>query len=77
MAKSKYSNTYAKMDKSYAKGKNEKYMSKGMKSSGKVMGHDGKVYSINTNSEQYDMGKIRYDSVGTKGYPRQAFDYQY
>lgn len=66
-----------KMSKSYAKSKNERYMSKGMKSSGKVMGHDGAVQSINTNSEQYDMSKIRWDSVGTKGYPRQAFDYKY
>jgi len=66
-----------KMGKSYAMSKNERYMSKGMKSSGKVMGHDGSVKSIPTNTEQYDMGKIRWDSVGTKGYPRQAFDYQY
>ncbi len=71
MAKSKYS--AKSMGKSYAK-HNDKYMKGGK---GKVMGHDGGVSSINTNSEQYDMGKIQYDSVGSKGYPSQAFDYKW
>ncbi len=74
MGHSKYSSK--SMGKSYAKS-NDKY-AKGMKAGkGKVMGHDGGVYPIATDSEQYDMGKIRYDSVGTKGYPAQAFDYKY
>lgn len=30
------------------------------------------VSSINTNSEQYDTGRIRYYSSGTRGYPQQA-----
>lgn len=42
---------------------------------------DGKqspeVFKIDTDSEKYDMDRVRYDSVGTKGYPRQAFDYDY
>lgn len=38
---------------------------------------DGGVYGINTESEKYDIGKIRYHSVGSKGYPSQAFDYDY
>lgn len=42
---------------------------------------DGKqapeVFGIDTDSEKYDMDRVRYDSVGTKGYPRQAFDYDY
>lgn len=71
---SKYSSK--SMGKSYSK-ENYKYM-KGMKGMNmKVMGHDGGVYPINTMAEQYDMGKIRYDSVGTKGYPAQAFDYKW
>lgn len=35
------------------------------------------VRPINANSEQYDMDKIRWNSVGSKGYPSQAFDYEY
>lgn len=38
---------------------------------------DGSVYGIPTNSEKYDMGRMKYDSVGSKGYPKQAFDYDY
>ena len=33
---------------------------------------DGVVKNISTNSEKYDMGRCKYDSVGTKGYPSQA-----
>ena len=47
----------------------------------KEMLKDGKqapsVYGIETDSEKYDMDRIRYDSVGMKGYPKQAFDYDY
>lgn len=35
------------------------------------------VYGIETDSEKYDLDRVRYDSVGTKGYPRQAFEYDY
>ena len=35
------------------------------------------VKPIATNSEQYDMGRLRYESVGSKGYPAQAWDYDY
>lgn len=35
------------------------------------------VYGIDTDSEKYDMDRVRYDTVGTKGYPRQAFEYDY
>jgi hypothetical protein len=37
----------------------------------------GFVYGINTETEKYDMGRVRYDSVGMKGYAPQAFDYDY
>lgn len=35
------------------------------------------VYGINTEAEKYDLGRLRYDTVGMKGYPRQAFEYDY
>lgn len=35
------------------------------------------VKNISTTSEQYDMGRIRYEHVGSKGYPAQAWDYKY
>ena len=35
------------------------------------------VYDIDTDTEKYDLGRMRYDSVGMKGYSRQAFDYDY
>lgn len=37
----------------------------------------GEVKKISTDSEKYDMGRMRYYSVGTKGYPAQAMDYEY
>ena len=42
-----------------------------------IMGHASKVYEINTNSEQYDMGRVKPYKQGTRGYPSQAFDYKY
>ena len=33
---------------------------------------DGTVKGIKMDSEKYDMGKCRYHSDGTKGYPAQA-----
>ena len=35
------------------------------------------VYDIRTDTEKYDLGRMRYDSVGMKGYSKQAFDYDY
>lgn len=37
----------------------------------------GMVKKINTNSEQYDMGRIKKYSCGTKGYPAEAWNYKY
>ena len=37
----------------------------------------GNVKSVSTNSEQYDMGRVRYESVGSKGYPAEAWNYEY
>lgn len=37
----------------------------------------GEVYPIPTDSEKADLGRMRYHSVGNKGYPRQAFEYDY
>lgn len=34
--------------------------------------HASKVYGIPTDSEKYDMGRMRYFSSGTRGYPAQA-----
>lgn len=33
---------------------------------------DSPVKDISTNSEKYDMGRCKYHSDGTKGYPSQA-----
>ena len=35
------------------------------------------VKHVSTNSEKYDMGRIKYETVGSKGYPSQAWDYKY
>jgi len=35
------------------------------------------VYPIETDTEKYDLGRMRYDSVGMKGYSRAAFEYDY
>ncbi|MFO7881191.1 MAG: hypothetical protein R6U52_01470 [Kosmotogaceae bacterium] len=43
-----------------------------MKSKLKDNTHSSPVKSIPTMSENYDMGKMRYYSCGTKGYPSQA-----
>jgi hypothetical protein len=37
----------------------------------------GDVKYVSTNSEQYDMGRVRYESVGSKGYPAEAWNYEY
>lgn len=35
------------------------------------------VYDIATDTEKEDLGRVRYDYVGMKGYSRQAFEYDY
>ena len=64
---------YGKMEKDrYSKkmGRSERGMLKdGTQASG--------VYSIPTDTEKSDLGRMRYHSVGDKGYSRQAFDYDY
>ena len=37
----------------------------------------GEVKHVNTNSEQYDMNRIRPYAVGSKGYPSEAWNYKY
>lgn len=39
--------------------------------------HSPYVYPIETDTEKYDLGRMRYDSIGMKGYSRQAFEYDY
>lgn len=35
------------------------------------------VYPLETDTEKYDLGRMRYDNIGMKGYARQAFEYDY
>jgi hypothetical protein len=35
------------------------------------------VRDINTNSEQYDLGRVRKYSNGSRGYPAEAWNYDY
>lgn len=37
----------------------------------------GEVRHINTNSEQYDLNRIKPYSDGSKGYPAEAWNYKY
>lgn len=39
--------------------------------------HSTYVSDIQTDTEKYDMGRMKYDSIGMKGYARQAYDYDY
>jgi hypothetical protein len=39
--------------------------------------HASTVKYISTNSEKYDMGRIQYESIGSKGYPAEAWNYDY
>ncbi len=63
---------YGKRDDRYAKS-----VSRGEMKELKDGTQAGHVYDIPTDTEKADMGRIRYDSVGMKGYSRQAFDYDY
>lgn len=38
---------------------------------------EGDVRDINTNSEQYDINRVRPYSCGSKGYPSEAWNYKY
>lgn len=53
----------------------------GMKSGGKFDVPDNKqaweVRSLNTNSEQYDLDRIKPYNNGSKGYPAEAWNYKY
>lgn len=63
--------------------------SRGMKKSMKAESYGGKgfnltdgmqsgiVKSINTNSEQYDLGRVQKYKCGSKGYPAEAWNYKY
>lgn len=73
------------MDKKYSQGMKDRMdESRSMKKSGgyevdglkdkKVMGHASRVYEIDTNSEQYDMGRCKPMKQGMRGYPQAAFD---
>jgi len=42
-----------------------------------VMGHASPVYSIDTMSEDADMGRMKYMKQGLRGYPVQAYEYDY
>ena len=35
------------------------------------------MFDISTSTQKYDMGRVRYDSIGMKGYGSQAYDYDY
>ena len=35
------------------------------------------VKNVPANSEQYDMGRIQEESIGSKGYPAEAWNYKY
>ena len=39
--------------------------------------HSPYVYDIPTDTQKYDLGRMRYDSVGSKGYSKEAFRYDY
>ncbi len=51
----------------------------GKMSGGKAekMGHASPVYSIDTMSEKSDMGRIKPEKQGNRGYPQQAWEYKY
>jgi len=46
-------------------------------SKSEVMGHASPVYSVNTESEKSDMGRMKYKSQDSRGYPSQAWEYKY
>ena len=39
--------------------------------------HSPYLYEIKTDTQKYDLDRMRYDSVGMKGYSRKAFEYDY
>lgn len=64
------------MAKGYAKGRNERYMKKGM--GPKVMKNHGNTYPIETtDAEYYDMNRMKNKPMNRQGYCKQAFDYKY
>ncbi len=63
------------MSKGY--GSNDRYRGTMSGKMAEVMGHASPVYSIDTMSEDSDMGRMRYMKQGNRGYPQQAFQYEY
>jgi hypothetical protein len=63
------------MSKGY--GSNDRYRGAMSGRMAEVMGHASPVYSIDTMSEDADMGRMRYMKQGNRGYPAQAFQYEY
>jgi hypothetical protein len=59
----------------YSKPYKASYMGKGM--SIKDNTHASDVKSINTNTEQYDLGKVKKLKSNSQGYPSEAFNYKY
>lgn len=68
---------YKKVRGSGEKDDHYKKMGKGERGMLKDNKQASSVYPIKTDSEKYDMDRVRYHSVGTKGYPSQAFEYDY
>lgn len=56
---------------------NEKFRGKMSGRMAEVMGHASPVYSIDTNSQDSDMGRVKPMKQGDRGYPEQAYEYQY
>jgi len=66
----------AKYKQGYKDRQDESYGMK-MKGSG-AMGHEKKPMKCDAIAAQKsDMGKMRYEPMTNRGYPRQAFDYKY
>lgn len=64
-------------DKGYSKGKNERYMSKGM-GKDKIMKNHGNTSSIETtDAEQFDLGRVDFRPMMRRGYCMEAYDYKY
>ena len=38
---------------------------------------DGMVKTVNTNTEQQDVGRLQIKKEGSKGYPSEAWNYKY
>lgn len=61
-------------DKGYARGRNERYMPKGMNK--QIMGHDKRPMEISVPAGQ-GFSEVKPFKSGNLGYPSKAFDYKY